>query len=153
MDTHRNRRSLTRTAVGLAVCAPLHFLAAVTASADTYDGTYDVETPLGQIGEWTITSCGDGCSLIQLNGGSKKADPDMATGAVADDQQIHGGQGTFTANPTSTCPDKTSLTQAQTFSVDLTTMTGTVAVIPLRCAIHGGTDDPPFTRTFILAKL
>ena len=157
MDTYPHRRSLIQTsiraALGLGALAPLLVLAAGTASADAPDGTYDVETPLGQIGEWTITSCGDGCAQISLGGGFKQADPDMSTGAVADDQRVFDGQGSFTASPTSTCPDKTSLPQVQSYTVNLENMTGTVAVIPARCAAHGGSDDPPFTRTLTLTKI
>ena len=76
----------------------------------------------------------------------------MATGAIITDTQVSNGQGSFTANPSSLCPDGTSLTQAQSYTVNLATMTGTVAVIPLRCAAHRGSDDPPFTRTFTLTK-
>ena len=54
MDTYPHRRSLIQTsiraALGLGALAPLLVLAAGTASADAPDGTYDVETPLGQIG-------------------------------------------------------------------------------------------------------
>jgi hypothetical protein len=157
MNTYPHRESLNRTsirtAVGLGALAPLLLLAAGTASADPPNGTYDVETPQGQIGVWTITSCGPGCARIHLDGGSKKQDPDMATGAIITDTQVYNGQGSFTANPSSLCPDGTSLTQAHSYTVNLATMTGTVAVIPLRCAAHGGSDDPPFTRTFTLTKI
>jgi hypothetical protein len=157
MPTFPHRESSTRislrTALALAASAPLLFLTAGTASADTPYGTYDVETPQGQIGEWVITSCGPGCALIHFDGGFKKADPEMATGAIINDTQVYNGQGSFTANPSSMCPDKTSLTQAQSYTVDLATMTGTVAVIPLRCGAHGGSDDPPFVRTFTLTKI
>jgi hypothetical protein len=146
-------RMSLRTAIGLAASAPLLFLTAGTASADTPIGTYDVETPQGQIGEWVITSCGRDCALIHFDAGFKKADPEMATGAIVKDTRVYDGQGSFTANPSSSCPDKTSLTQAHSYTVDLETMTGTVAVIPLRCAAHGGSDDPPFTRTFTLTPM
>jgi hypothetical protein len=158
MNTYPHRKSLghmrIRTAIGLGAVAPLLLLGVGTASADPVDGTYDVETPLGQLGEWTITSCGPDCFEISLGGGLKKADPDMSTGAVADGNiRVTGGQGGFTANPTSTCPDKTSMPQAQSYTVNLETMTGTVAVVPSRCAAHGGSDDPPFTRTFTMTKI
>ena len=142
-----------RTGLGFGGAGVLLLLAAGTASADTYDGTYVVTTPLGQVGEWTITSCGDGCSEIALGGGYGASDPDMATGAVAGPVRVYDGQGSFTADPSSTCPDKTSLTQQQSYTVNLQTMKGTVAVIPLRCGAHGGTDDPPFTRTLTLTKI
>ncbi|MDT5368088.1 MAG: hypothetical protein QOC62_2519 [Mycobacterium sp.] len=156
MNTYPHRESLThtsiRTAVGLGALAPLLLLAAGTASADPPNGTYDVETPQGQLDLWKITSCGPGCTHIHSEGpsGNKKLDPDMAGEII--DTQVYNGQGSFTSNPSSLCPDKTSLTQAQSYTVNLATMTGTVAVIPLRCAAHGGSDDPPFTRTFTLTK-
>ena len=156
MNTFSQRQSpRIRTALGFGAAAALLLVAAGTASADSYDGIYDVDTPLGSIGQWTITSCGPVCSDISLDGGgNKRLDPDMATGAVTDgDVRVTNGQGSFIATPTSMCPDKTTLTQAQSFTVDLKTMTGTVAVIPLRCAAHGGTDDPPFTRTLTLTKI
>jgi hypothetical protein len=159
MSIYSHRQSLThtgiRTAIGLGACAALLLLAVGTASADSYDGTYDVETPMGSLGEWTIKSCGPVCSEISLGGGgNKKADPDMATGAVTDGNvRVTNGQGSFTATPTSTCPDKTSVQQAQSYTVNLETMTGTVAVIPTPCAAHGGADDPPFTRTLTLTKI
>jgi hypothetical protein len=155
MNTYPHRESFTdtsiRTAIGLGALAPLLLLAAGTASADPPNGTYDVETPQGQIGVWTITSCGPGCAHIHGGGGSKKQDPGMAGDIV--DTQVYNGQGSFTANPSSLCPDGTSLTQAQSYTVNLATMTGTVAVIPLRCAAHRGSDGPPFTRTFTLTKI
>lgn len=155
MNTYPHRESFTdtsiRTAIGLGALALLLLLAAGTASADPPNGTYDVETPQGQIGVWTITSCGPGCAHIHGGGGSKKQDPDMAGDIV--DTQVFNGQGSFTANPSSLCPDGTSLTQAQSYTVNLATMTGTVAVIPLRCAAHRGSDGPPFTRTFTLTKI
>ncbi len=156
MTTYAHCQSFTRnrirSAVGLWALAPLLLVAAGTASADPPNGTYDVETPQGQIGVWTISSCGPGCARIHFGGGNKKQDPDMATGAIIADTQVHDGQGSFTANPSSLCPDGTSLTQAQSYTVNLETMTGTVAVIPLRCAAHRGSDDPPFTRPFTLIK-
>jgi hypothetical protein len=145
--------AIIRTAIGFGALAALLLVAAGTASADPPDGTYDVETPNGQIGEWVITSCGPSCANIHFDGGVKKQDPDMATGAVTTDTRVTNGQGSFTANPRSLCPDGTSLTQAQSYTVNLATMTGTVAVIPLRCAAHGGSDNPPFTRTFTLTKM
>ena len=157
MNTYPHRESFShasiRTAIGLVALALLLLVAVGTASADPPNGNYDVETPQGQIGVWTITSCGPGCAHILFGGGSKKSDPDMATGAIITDTQVYNGQGSFTANPSSLCPDGTSLTQAQSYTVNLTTMTGTVAVIPLRCAAHRGSDDPPFTRTFNLTKI
>ncbi|MBW0019970.1 MAG: hypothetical protein JO236_20835 [Mycobacterium sp.] len=154
MNTYPRRESSTRmsvrTAIGLAALTPLLLLAAGTASADPPNGTYDVETPQGQIGLWTITSCGAGCANIHGGGGSKKQDPDIAGGII--DTQVYNGQGSFTTNPSSLCPDGTSLTQAQSYTVNLTTMSGTVAVIPLRCAAHKGSDAPSFTRTFTLTK-
>lgn len=45
------------------------------------------------------------------------------------------------------------MTNVQAFTVNLATMTGTVDVVPLRCAAHRGTDDPPFTRPFSLTKV
>lgn len=156
MNTLPRGRSLAiRAAFGFGAAAALLLVTAGTASADSYDGTYDVDTPLGSIGQWTITSCGPVCSEISLNGGgNRRLDPDMATGAVTDGPvRVTNGQGSFTATPTSMCPDKTTLTQAQSYTVDLKTMTGTVAVIPLRCAAHGGTDDPPFTRPLTLTKI
>lgn len=146
-------RTSIRTAVGFGAFAPLLLVAAGTASADPPDGKYDVESPNGQIGEWTITSCGPGCANISFGAGWKKHDPDILGGAIATDRQVHNGQGSFTAtNPSSTCPDRTEMPQAQSYTVNLTTMTGTVAVIPARCAAYGGSDDPPFTRTFTLTK-
>lgn len=156
MNANPHRQSpIIRTAVGFGATAALLLLAAGTASADSYDGTYDVDTPLGTIGRWTITSCGPVCSEIRLDGGAnRQLDPDMATGAITDGNiRITNGQGSFTATPSSMCPDKTSLQQAHSYTVDLKTMTGTVSVIPLRCAAHGGTDDPPFTRTLTLTKI
>jgi hypothetical protein len=156
MTTYAHCQSSTRTsirsAIGLGAFAPLLLVIAGTASADPPNGTYDVETPQGQIGEWTITSCGPGCAHIHFDGGGKKQDPEMATGAIITDTKVLNGQGNFTANPSSLCPDGTSLTQAQSYTVNLVTMTGTVAVIPLRCAAHRGSDDPPFTRSFTLTK-
>ena len=156
MTTYAHCQSFTRTsirsAIGLGALAPLLLVAAGTASADPPNGTHDVETPQGQIGLWTITSCGPGCAHILFGGGNKKQDPDMATGAILTDTQVYNGQGSFTANPSSLCPDGTSLTQAQSYTVNLATMTGTVAVIPLRCAAHRGSDDPPFTRPFTLTR-
>jgi hypothetical protein len=151
-----HHQSFTRTSIrctiGLGAVAPLLLVAAGTASADQPNGTYDVETPQGQIGVWTITSCGPRCHRIHFDGGGKKQDPDMASGAIIADTEVFNGQGSFTANPPSLCPDGTSLTQAQSYTVNLASMTGTVAVIPLRCAAHRGTDAPPFTRSFTLTK-
>lgn len=144
-----------RAALGFAAAAALLLLAVGTAVADSYDGTYDVDTPLGSIGQWTITSCGPVCSEISLGGGgNRRLDPEMSSGAVTDgDVRVTNGHGSFIATPTSTCPDKTTLQQAQSYTVDLMTMTGTVSVIPAPCAAHGGTDDPPFTRTLTLSKI
>jgi hypothetical protein len=85
MNTYAHRGSITRTiirtAIGFGAVAPLLLVAAGTASADQPNGTYDVETPQGQIGEWTITSCGPGCAHIEAGGGVKKQDTDVIGGA------------------------------------------------------------------------
>ena len=86
------RRSI-RSSIALGALAPLLLVAAGTASADPPNGTYDVETPQGQIGVWTITACGPGCSHIHFDGGGKKQDPDMATGAIITDTKVFNGQG------------------------------------------------------------
>jgi len=158
MNTYPRHESTTRpiirTAIGIGAFAPLLLLAAGTASADPPNGTYDVETPQGQIGEWIITSCGPGCANIHFDAGRKKQDPDILGGAIATDRKVNNDQGSFTAtNPTSTCPDRAEMPQAQSYTVNLATLTGAVAIIPARCAAHGGSDGPPFTRTFTLTKI
>src|ERR1700730_11403118 len=78
MNTYAHRESITRTiirtAIGFGALAPPLLVAAGTASADPPNGTYDVETPQGQIGEWTITSCGPGCAHIQAGGGGQRVE-------------------------------------------------------------------------------
>jgi hypothetical protein len=157
MNTYPHRESFThtgiRTAIGLGALAPLLLLVAGTASADPPNGTYDVETPQGQLGLWTITSCGPGCAHIATAGaGNQKWDPDIYGGNWTGDIQLSNGQGIFADQSISLCPDGKGMTQAQSYTVNFATMTGTVAVVPKRCAGHGGSDDPPFTRPFTLTK-
>jgi hypothetical protein len=156
MNTYPRRKSFThtsiRTAFGLGALAALLLLAAVTASADPPNGNYDVKTPKGGISTWTLTSCGPGCTHIVFGGPLSPTDPDMATGALGD-FQVSNTPGYFTVNTRSTCPDGTSMPQVQNYTVNFATMTGTVDVIPIRCAAHGGSDNPPFTRTLTLTKV
>jgi hypothetical protein len=159
MNTRAHRESFARTsirtAIGFGALAPLLLVAAGTASADPPNGTYDVETPQGQIGEWTITSCGPGCAHIQAGGGVKKVDLDIVGGGWIADTRVSNGKWSFsgTADYSVTCPDKTRVSQSQSYTVDPATMTGTVTVLTGSCAEHGGSDSPQFSRPITLTKM
>lgn len=159
MNIYTHRESFTRTsirtAIRLGALAPLLLVAAGTASADPPNGKYDVETPNGQIGEWTITSCGPGCAHIEAWGGGKKQDTDVIGGGWTADTRVSNGKWSFsaTADYSVTCPDKTRVSQSQSYTVDPATLTGTVTVLTGSCAEHGGSDSPQFSRPITLTKM
>ena len=154
MNTYPHRESVTRTsirtAIGLGALAPLLLAAAATASADPANGTYDAETSQGQIGLWTITSCGPDCAHIHNEGARKNADPDL--GGNPWDATVSTGHG-WLEHGSGMCPDGTEVTFDQNYSINLGTMTGDVMVIPRRCAAHGGKDALVFDRDFTLTKI
>ncbi len=159
MSASANRESITRTiirtVIGFGALAPLLLIAAGTASADPPDGTYDVQTPNGQVGEWDITSCGPGCAHIAASGGTTKADPDMVGGAWTVETQETDGKWSFTQliDFSVTCPDKTRVSQSQSYTIDPATMTGFVTVLTGSCAAHGGSDNPQISRPITLTKM
>jgi hypothetical protein len=158
MNTYAHRESITRTiirtAIGFGAVAPL-LVASGIASADPPNGNYDVETPSGQIGEWTITSCGPGCAHIVASGGTKKVDLDMVGGAWTADTRVSYGKWNFSAymDYSVTCPDKTKVSQSQSYTIDPATMTGFVTVLQGSCAEHGGSDVTQFSRPITLTTI